>query len=359
MRRPFLWKKRKCWYVKVNVGDGKRKNIPLDPDEDKALKIWGEMAAAEQPEAPTAPVFALAEAFLTWAKVNVGGKTLRGYGDYIASFCNQWGTVRVRDLKPFHVTRWLAANPTWKSADTKRAAIAAIKRCFNWAISEGLIDRNPLAGVRKPTANRREGLISDEQHTAMMLKEDEGRKPGKRAAKLGIKPKRRDLAFRPVLIALKHSGTRPGMVGAVRIEDVSEDGTYWVMKQHKNRKKTGAPLIIYLSPCLQTLTRIARGSRTSGPLFLNSLGKAWTSNAIRCRMKGLREKLSLPAGTVAYAYRHTFITGALENGVGLAATAELAGHADLKMLARHYAHLDKQPDHLRQAAAMAVRKKQA
>lgn len=341
MRRPFFWKERQCWYVK----DASRKNIRLDPDEQTALKMWAELANAEQPESPTAPVAAVANAFVSWAQTNVSAKTFRGYGDFIKSFCNLYAHVRVRELKPFHVTRWLEKQSTW-GTETHRGAIAAVKRMFNWAVEEGLLERNPLAKVRKPSAKRREILITDDQHARMMLANDSGREDQERVA-----------AFRAVMIALKHSGARPGMVASVQVENVSPGVDAWIMAQHKTRKKTGKPLIIYLSPCLQTLTRIAMAARKSGPLFLNSLGNAWTSNAIRCRMKGLREKLKLPAGTVAYSYRHTFTTNAILNGTNIASVAELLGHSDLKMLARHYAHLDKSADHLKAAAANAVRRK--
>ena len=38
----------------------------------------------------------------------------------------------------------------------------------------------------------------------------------------------------------------------------------------------------------------------------------------------------------------------------LATVAMLLGHGDLKMLAQHYGSLDKQKDHLKRAAALAV-----
>lgn len=348
MRRPFWWKQRACWYVK-SAG----RNIRLDPDQDKAKKLFGEMVAAERPESPLAPFAAIADAFLAHAKANVALKTYLGYSKFIVSFCRLYKDTRARELKPFHVTRWLEKQVTWNS-ETKRGAIAAVKRVCNWAVAEGLLDRNPLAGVRKPAPSRRSTLIGSDHHRAMVLAEDGGRKPGKRAATLGIKPRRRDVAFRPVLIALKHSGARPGMVASVRVEDVAPDLSCWVMNEHKTRKKTGRALIIYLSPCLQTLTRLAIGNRTSGPLFVNSLGKAWTVNAIRCRLRELRRKLGLPEGMVPYSYRHTFITTALVNGVGMATVAELAGHSDLKMISQHYGHLDAKADHLKKAAALAV-----
>jgi hypothetical protein len=46
MRRPFFWKARQCWYVKAD----NRKNIRLDPDEQTALKMWAELAAAAVPQ---------------------------------------------------------------------------------------------------------------------------------------------------------------------------------------------------------------------------------------------------------------------------------------------------------------------
>lgn len=341
MRKPYFRADRGAWFVKTAGG---RSQIRLHEDEAEAYRIWQESLAAENPEDPHAPTAAIAEAFLAWAESRVAPKTYRGYSDFLASFCNEAGSIKARALKPFNVTRWLAGQATW-GTETQRGAIAAVKRCFNWAVAEGLIDRNPLAGVKKPAASRREFLVSDEQHAAMIAAEDRGRESDRRAA-----------VFRAVLIALKHSGQRPGMVASVRVEDVADDCSAWVMRQHKNRRKTGAPLVIYLSPCLQALTRAAIGSRTSGPLFTNSRGEPWTSNAIRCRMRELRRKLGLPAGAVAYAYRHTWITGALKNGVGLAATAELAGHSDLKMISRHYGHLDKEAEHLKAAAAKAVKR---
>jgi site-specific recombinase XerD len=149
------------------------------------------------------------------------------------------------------------------------------------------------------------------------------------------------------------------MVAAVAVANVSPHRDAWGMQEHKTRKKTKRPLVVQLSPCLQTLTRILLSVREDGPLLLNSRGKPWTSNAIRCRMKALQEKLGLPEGTVAYAYRHTWTTNAVLNGVDLATVATMMGHRDLRMLMEHYAHLEKQPEHLRQAAAKAMKRRGA
>lgn len=339
MRKPFYWKSRRCWYVK---GED-RKNIRLDPDEKKAAKLWAEIADADRPESPTAPVDSIVEAYLNHALKTVAETTYDGYSFYLVRFCKLYGTDRVRELKPLHVTRWLDANPGW-GVSGQRAAIATVKRCLNWAVDEGLIDRNPLATVKRPPARRREGTITDAEHARMMTATD---KAGRH----------RWSAFRAVLIALRHSGTRPGMVAAVQAAHVSADGSAWVFREHKTRRKTGKPLVVYLSPCLQTLTRIAEAAHPKGALFRNSQGVAWTTNAIRCRMRQLRRKLGLPAGIVAYSFRHTWATNALVNGLDVATVAELLGHRDVRMIAEHYGHLDKQKEYLKQAAAGAMRKK--
>jgi hypothetical protein len=49
---------------------------------------------------------------------------------------------------------------------------------------------------------------------------------------------------------------------------------------------------------------------------------------VRCRFRNLRAKLPHLEGMVSYTYRHSFVTDALENGLGVAQFAELLGHLD-------------------------------
>jgi hypothetical protein len=75
------------------------------------------------------------------------------------------------------------------------------------------------------------------------------------------------------------------------------------------------------------------------PLFRNSRGKPWTRNAIRCRFRNLRAKLPRLKGVVSCTYRHSFVTDAPENGVGVAQVAELLRHTSTHMVMQHYQHL--------------------
>jgi integrase len=93
----------------------------------------------------------------------------------------------------------------------------------------------------------------------------------------------------------------------------------------------------------------------SGPLFRGPRGGGrFTQNGIRCRFRRLRKKLPHLKGVIAYAYRHTFATDALVNGVGIAQTAELLGHTSTDMVMRHYSHLSEKVEHMREAATKAA-----
>jgi integrase len=70
--------------------------------------------------------------------------------------------------------------------------------------------------------------------------------------------------------------------------------------------------------------------------------------------KRLRESLPHLQGVVSYTYRHSFVTDALEQGVGVAQVAELLGHTSTDMVMSHYQHLSEKREHLRKAAVQAT-----
>jgi integrase len=57
---------------------------------------------------------------------------------------------------------------------------------------------------------------------------------------------------------------------------------------------------------------------------------------------------------VAYCYRSTFPTDALEKGVGIDEVADLLGYKSAHMLMRHYSKLSRRVLHVREMAAKAT-----
>lgn len=103
------------------------------------------------------------------------------------------------------------------------------------------------------------------------------------------------------------------------------------------------------------ITRAAMEKHEACPLFLNSKGKAWTRNAVRIRFRNLQKKHPELKGVVAYTYRASFATDALEQGVQDASVAALLGHTNTATLHKFYARLSERVEQLKDAAAKATR----
>jgi site-specific recombinase XerC len=97
--------------------------------------------------------------------------------------------MKVSDLNPSHVTAWLSSHKGW-NATTKRNAITALQRGFNWAVKNRGLARNPIRGMEKPEAKRRTTIITPAEFEEI----------------LGLV---HDTPFRDLFIASYDSGSRP------------------------------------------------------------------------------------------------------------------------------------------------------
>lgn len=321
------------WYVTVREGGRQVQKKLVKGKENKEAaerRFHRLMLGSGRQRLPRDVSFGtLADLFLD-ACEDENPKSCEWYRHFLQSFVDAYkGTVR--GLKPGHVRAWIKQKPWGQS--TQRQAIVAVKRVINWAFDEGHIRRKPLRTLKRPAMKRREALISKADHKGII--------------------KHSDAAFTDFAVALRETGARPGEIRSVTAAMVNLEAGVWILQKHKTAEKTGRPRIIYLTPAMVTLTQKLIAAYPTGPLFRNRHGKPWTSNAIRCRMRRLREKLGLPKGTVAYSYRHSYATDSLERGLPVADVAELLGHADLKQL-QTYGHLDQRTQHMRRAAARAV-----
>ncbi len=265
-------------------------------------------------------------------------RTYWWYRSFLESFCGhkRVGHLKASELKVFHVTEWLKAHPKWKGS--RRNAVICVKRAFNWATGEGILKENPLRGMKKPQANRRERILTAEEWEELF------------AAVL-------DQEFKDFLTAMRETGCRPGEVRRVTAADVDLKAGIWVLQHHKTRKKTGLPRVVYLTPTMIELCKRLCERWPAGPIFRGPKRKGhrpFSRNAIRCRFRRLRAKLPSLVGVISYTLRHTWITDALERKVPVATVAELAGHKDLKMIQQHYAHLSEKRKHLQDAARQAT-----
>lgn len=350
MRKPYYVKRLKCWYFKGSD----RKEIRLHPDEEAAYKLWQDYLDCRKFAGTEATVAGLLDEFIDQKKAAFSDeryKVLVNYATSFVKFCTAKSVRQVSAVTVQLVAEWLASpQPGRGKADgsrgeirwkpnTQRQAAALLKRAWKWAHNAGHIRANTMAELSLPSPEYRTEVLTEELHSTLVnhcLQRPDAR------------------AFALYLIASR-CGARPQQIREVTVSHVSPDKTCWVFEKHKTRKKTGKPLVIYLPPCLQTLTRILMQRRRQH-LFLNSHGNPWKKDTVVQRFERLRVALDLPPGTVAYLYRHTLITDALLAGHSAAIVAQLAGHTDTRMVSQVYGHLGEHRAAMVQAMAEVRRR---
>jgi integrase len=234
---------------------------------------------------------------------------------YIQAFKTLQRELRIADLKPYHVKG---------SRNTMRAT----KTCFKWCAEQGYINTSPLKDMRLPTATGRgdDVYLTDEQMQQLYACCPD------------------DLY--DVLVALHETGCRPSEVRHVTAKNLSS--MCWTFV----RGKGGRPRVVHLSARVNDICRRLALRYHTGPLFRNARGGRWTAAALVGRFARLSDRVGFPV--TAYYLRHTFITNALERGVDPVTLATLVGHTDLKMIHKHYAHLQRRSKHLAAAVAKVV-----
>lgn len=351
MRKPFFFTQKKCWYFKDAAG----KFIRLDQDEEKAYELWKILSVPDKlkkVQAANSTLIDIFESFLSEEELEL---------PKVAFDCVKTAGLQMMDkfghdclcsaITKGDVARWLAEEKEGRlrkdktrrkyfwSDSRKRDTGSCIKRVFKWALDNGLIESNPLAAMKLPTPKPRSQLITKEDHQRMVLDA------------LSVDEHR---SFGMYLMASR-CGARPQQIRNVTGKNVFDisGSLVWIFEDHKTAKKTKKNLTVFLSPCLQTLTRILKASRGDSHLFTNSNGLPWKRDTVAQRIRRIRKRLNLPEETIAYSYRHTFATDALLAGIDISTVAVLLGHTNSNMVARVYGHLDQHRERLVEAAAKA------
>lgn len=348
MRTPKPWYRRQTdtWYVclrgkQIPLAKGKRSKREADEAFHRLMAMTVldcvPPAQAERvTDGRSLEVAVLLDQFLDWVQQNLD--CFEWHRRFIQEFADACGGLQVGEIKPIHVTNWLAKKTTWGTT-TRNRVIGEVKQVFNWAVEQGLIESNPIKSLKKPTAKWRERILTAEE----------------RAKIFGSIT---DQAFRDVITALEQTGARPGEIRVVTAANVDLKNGVWVLTKHKTSKKTHRPRVIYLTPAMQELTARRIKQFPTGPIFRNKFGQPWSSNAIRIRFRRLREQFPELKDVVAYCYRHTFATDGLVKGVPIATVAELLGHRSTAMIEEHYGHLAKERSYLHQAAFTVTQRKE-
>jgi len=331
--KPWWRQGNSSWYVTLNGQQIRLCQAPNRHDREgqrQAAEELTKLAALQESAGDDPIIAAMITQFMQWSKLYRRPKTIEWYWFVFQDLIDHLPVARVSELRPHHISTWIAAHGDTWGDNMRRGAIGAVKRLFNWAVEEGRIRENPIARMKRPPAKRRDVLVPLATHQLLMANVDE--------------------PFRNFLDSLWQLGCRPIEVRTVSAAEVPPDLSAWVFPvghvANKTGRSTGRPKVTYLTPEIADLTSRLMQQNPAGPLYRNSRGKPWTTSAIAKRMDKLRIEHNLPKGICPYAYRHTYATEGVAGGIDVATMAELQGHSSLSMFNRHYGHLDQKAQHL-------------
>jgi integrase len=333
MRRaqPYFKKSHDAWYVNFHG-----KPHRLAADEEAAWTEYHRLMAGDEPVTPNTTVAAVLEQFLAWTKSNRAPRTLEWYTDHLASFAKHLGArLKLRDLKPYHATRWIEKRYATSGAAHRRGAAVAVSRAFNWAKKQGMIAANPVSGMERPPPVAREAYLPPENWARL-------------AAHLEGDPLGDLFQF------MRETGCRPWEVRHAEARHWDRKGEKLVLELALTKGKEGKklPRIIRLNERATAIVQRLALKNPDGRLFRNARGKPWSDDLLEKRCHRLRKKLGF--AFFPYILRHTFCTDALLRGVDPITVAHLMGHKDASMVMKVYSHLIHQSDHLKEKLRQAT-----
>lgn len=326
MRKPYYKKSHQAWYVDLNG-----KPVRLGPDKEQAHREYHRIMAAVLPVTSRTTAVELMEQFLDWVQTNQAPETYRWYRLYCEKFAAHLGAkVKVSDLKPIHVTRWLAKFTCTDNG--KNGAARAVARAFNWAQKQGLIASSPIAGMERPAAAPRDVYL-EEADWKKALTEVKASDP-----------------FYDIAVFLRATGCRP--VEARIVQACHWDRKETLVFERKNSKGKKIKRVIRLNSVAQGVVRKLALAHPDGPLFLNRRGRPWTTTGLNQAFLVVAEKTGLPV--FPYVLRHSWCTDALLRGVDPLTVSVLMGHKDATMVMRVYSHLTQQNEFLKKKVKQAT-----
>lgn len=238
------------------------------------------------------------------------------------------GAVKLRDLTPLRINRYLADLADRHSDSERHRAATTLRNCLNSAVRNGKLSASPMARVKMPSVDRKEWVsLTRDQLAALIVAADRRgvgglarlwADAGVRVGELlGLKwedynPATRELTIRRA-ICPKSGAIKPTKTKRVRRVILSRDTA-----RHLHPRDPAAPMF----PSVR--------SRGNHQRVGNFTGRTWRPLLEAAGLTGL--------GLTPRSMRHTCATLLLGAGVNIRTVADRLGHRDPALTLRVYSH---------------------
>ena len=251
----------------------------------------------------------------------------------------------VAAVEPRHVA--LVVRPEL-SAGTRSTYHGRLAAFFTWCEREGLVDRSPLAGVKKPRVGRTTApfLSRDEYHRLLGAIEGAAAALESGEVRQGSLQEGHVRWLADVVRVAVGTGFRLGELCALRWSAVDLDARFVSVKNSGGfRSKSGHERSVPVAgDAYETLARLAAGRGAGdGYVFRPTAARPGTAEKLNGtyvskRLKHYAGVAGLPDGTHFHTLRHTYASWLVMGGAPLSVVKELLGHATIQMT-EVYAHL--------------------
>jgi site-specific recombinase XerD len=231
---------------------------------------------------------------------------------------------QLADIEPLHVAAYIEALGARMAKPTVKQHLAAVRMCFDWLVTGGVLTVNPAHAVRGPKHVVKRGktpVLTTDQARLLLDSIDTSTLVG--------------LRDRALIGVMTYAFARVGAVVAMRVEDYFANGKRWWVRLHeKGGKRHEMPAHHKLEAFLDEYLRAADvvGDAKS-PLFRSAIGRtgalaatamhrvdAWRMVQRRATELGMKVKIG------CHTFRATGITAYLEAGGTLENAQAMAAH---------------------------------
>lgn len=205
-----------------------------------------------------------------------------------------------------------------KRRDTANRTLTTLKAALNWAYNNRLVTDDTAWRLVKPfkgTAGRRVRFLSAEEQRKLL------------AASEG--------PIRELVSAALVTGARFGELARLTVADYDAANQSVFVAESKSGKPRHVPLP---QGGAELFRQLAHGRRGEEPLLRREGGTGWVKSTYHRPWKDLLKRAEL-ADITLHELRHTYASTMVRKGAPLLVVAQALGHADTRMVDKHYAHL--------------------
>ncbi len=335
-----------------------------DEDEARALAIEWLAGMSEFTEIQTGPTVAdMVGRYIDLLPVlgEYSPSTIETYrSSYECHVVPLLGDIRVRELRPYHVTtafQMMAIRGGKRGKPVDKPTIlkvhALLSGAYRWMVEARVCDVNPIASVPRPKSGPSMAVAYDEEEFGTIC-----------AALLSMmesdKTTRQNIARRNLAMASYielNTGERLGEVCAQARADARlrfadfHVGHTMIERPHLRRKRLpkNASSVRNLSVDDEVMDTVVRhiawqdtylddpGPKT--PLICTERATWMRPSTLSAQYTALSESLGLPEGTTAHTLRHTHATWLIYQGVDIKTVQWRLGHASINTTLNLYAHI--------------------